>query len=422
MTLQCISIAGYKAYPQSVEINLKPITLLYGENSTGKSSLMRILPLIQETLKNPSSAPLTLSENLTKSANLADLFSKFRDDGVIELKLYFEGAEGAEGAQTAVEYKLKSLERGGVVLLEFSLSAPEKSLHVELDLTLLDNGVLRYIDYATKSEIVGLAFDGVIPRVNESDAALSLTVDYIASLLSEIRCYWLAPLRRGIPRISRVRKNMADIGAFGEGCVDVLYEDFRLNGPVFQEVSKWFVDNCSASLQVVQGAHEFGELAGLALVRQGATPVRIPLEDCGEGITQVLPVLVLVALAKYGRLGNNPVIVLEHPDLHLHSNAHYDIIRAISEAAASQYKPRFLLESHAESVLVATQLHVANGEIAAKNVSAIHVSETNSGSSAVQLVEFDSNGSPKGELAALDWFERTNVRAMKLAKNMVGLP
>ena len=176
MTLKCISIAGYKAYPQSVEINLKPVTLLYGENSTGKSSLMRILPLIQETLKNPSSAPLTLSENLTKSANLADLFSKFRDDGVIELKLCFEGTEGA---RTEVEYKLKSLERGGVVLLEFSLSAPEKSLHVELDLTVLDNGVLRYVDYATKSEIAGLAFDGVIPRVNESGTTLSLSLIHI---------------------------------------------------------------------------------------------------------------------------------------------------------------------------------------------------------------------------------------------------
>lgn len=419
MTLQRITIAGYKAYPQSVDINLKPVTLLYGENSTGKSSLMRILPLIQETLKNPTSAPLTLSENLTKSANLADLFSKFRDDGVIELKLLFESPEGA---RTEVEYKLKSLERGGVVLLEFSLSAPEQSLHVELDLSVLDNGILRYVDYSTKAEIEGLVFDGVIPRIQESGTALAAAVDYTSSLLNEIRSYWLAPLRKGIPRISRVRKNISDIGAFGEGCVDVLYEDFRLNGPVFQEVSKWFVDNCSASLQVVPGAHEFGELAGLALVRQGATPVRIPLEDCGEGITQVLPVLVLVALAKYGRLGNNPVIVLEHPDLHLHSNAHYDIIRAISQAASSEYKPRFLLESHAESMLVATQLHVASGEILAANVSAIHISETNFGSSAVELVEFDSNGSPKGELAALDWFERTNVRAMKLAKNMVGLP
>lgn len=420
MTLQRITIAGYKAYPQSVDINLKPITLIYGENSTGKSSLMRILPLIQETLKNPSSAPLTLSENLTKSANLADLFSKFRDDGVIELKLLFKISEEA---QTEVEYKLKKLERGGVVLLEFSLSGPEEqSLHVELDLSVLDNGILRYVDYTTKSEIAGLMFDGVIPRIQESGTALAAAVDHTASLLSEIRSYWLAPLRRGIPRISRVRKNIADIGAFGEGCVDVLYEDFRMNGPVFQDVSNWFVDNCSASLQVAPGAHEFGELAGLALVRQGATPVRIPLEDCGEGITQVLPVLVLVALAKYGRLGNNPVIVLEHPDLHLHSNAHFDIIRAISQAASSEYKPRFLLESHAESVLIATQLHVASGAILPNNVSAIHVSETDLGSSAVELVEFDTNGSPKGDFAALDWFERTNIRAMKLAKNMVGLP
>jgi len=419
MKLQCITIAGYKAYPQPVKINLKSVTLLYGENSTGKSSLMRILPLIQETLKNPTSSPLTLSENLTKSANLADLFSKFRNDGVIEFELLFENSEGAP---VRTEYKLKRMERGGVVLLEFSLNAPSHSLHVELDLTVLDDDTLRYVDYTSKTEVAGLMFDGVIPRVQESGTPLAAAVDYTSLLLSEIRCYWLAPLRKGVPRISRVRKNITDIGAFGEGCVDVLYEDARLNGSVFQDVSKWFMDNCSASLQVVPGAHEFGELAGLALVRQGATPVRIPLEDCGEGITQVLPVLVLVALAKYGRLGSNPVIVLEHPDLHLHSNAHYDIIQAISQATSSVYKPRFLVESHAESMLVATQLHVASGDLLPKNVLAIHVSETDMGSSAVELVEFDSNGFPKGDLAALDWFERTNVRALKLAKKMVGLP
>jgi predicted ATPase len=194
------------------------------------------------------------------------------------------------------------------------------------------------------------------------------------------------------------------------------------SGPVFPDVSAWFENNCAASLQIVPGAHEFGTLAGLALVRQGDTPVRIPLEDCGEGITQVLPVLVLVALAKHGRLGHDAVIVLEHPDLHLHSNAHYDIIRAIVDATKSVYKPRFLIESHAESVLVATQLHVVSGQLAPQEVCALHVKEARQGNSDVDLVEFDSTGAARGDFAAIDWFERTNARALKLAKDMVGLP
>jgi len=420
MTLQRITIAGYKAYPELVEIDLKPLTLLYGENSTGKSSLMRLLPLLQETLKNPTDTPLTLSSNLTKSANLADLFSAHRNDGVIELSLQFDGAID----RTTIEYKFKNLERGDVVLLEFSLIDVEHALKVELDLSVLSTdaeSVLRYVDRATRQEVVGLHFNGIIPVLESGHPSVKAGVAYAGALLHSMKCNWLAPLRAGVPRIGRIRTKNSEIGAFGEGCVDVLYADFMNNGPVFRDVTEWFETNCSASLQVVPGAHEFGALAGLALVRQGKMPVRIPLEDCGEGITQVLPVLVLVALAKHGRLGRNPVIVLEHPDLHLHSNAHYGIIQYIVAAIASEYNPRFLVESHAEPMLIAAQLQVVNGELSAANISALHIRETDQGHSVVDHVEFETNGSAKGEFSAIDWFDQTNSRALRLAKKMVGL-
>jgi hypothetical protein len=422
MTLHRITIAGYKAYPQTVDLNLRPVTLIYGENSTGKSSLMRILPLIQETLKNPSNSPITLSHTLTKSASLADLFSAHRNDGVIELGLHFKSNEGIS---TAIEYKFKSLERGDVVLLEFSLNDETRSLKAELDLALYSPGkgaVPRYVERLSKKEVPGLWFDGIMPNIGEENVEHKELVRHAAKHLRSISCFWLAPLRASVPRIKRVTKNIATIGPFGEGCIDVLYEDFMVSGPVFSDVSAWFENNCFSTLQIVPGAHEFGALASLALVRQGQTPVRVPLEDCGEGITQVLPVLVLIALAKCGRLGQDPVIVMEHPDLHLHSNAHFDIIQAIVQASKSQYKPRFLLESHAESILVATQLQVISGDLLSRNVLAVHVAGTDQGGSEVDTVEFDSSGSVKGGGAAIDWFKRTNARSLKLAKNMIGLP
>ncbi|MEO7495885.1 MAG: hypothetical protein ABIV04_13175 [Massilia sp.] len=81
-----------------------------------------------------------------------------------------------------------------------------------------------------------------------------------------------------------------------------------------------------------------------------------------------------------------------------------------------------MIESHAESVLVATQLHVVSGQLATQDVCALHVKETRQGSSNADVVRFDATGAVLGDFAAIDWFERTNARTLKLAKDMVGLP
>lgn len=422
MVLKNITVSGYKSYAEAVCMPVKPLTLLYGQNSTGKSSLMRLLPLIYETLSNPGPSPLTLTRALTKSASFSDLFSKYRSDGVIEIALEFE-SNGNECNK--IYYKFKNLERNRAVLMEFGYSNPAIDYNVELDITSIeeiDGGPLRYLKKAGDRQIVQLIFSGLIPMaIADADEETLVTASNVSKLLGSIRCYWLAPLRSGVPRICRVAGDVSSVGPFGEGCVDILFEELQTNSQVLNDVSNWFEANCSASLQVVPGAHEFGTLAGLALVRRGETAVRIPLEDCGEGITQVLPVLVLTALAKHGRLGFNPIIVFEHPDLHLHSNIHYNVVEFIVAAAKSKFAPSFLIESHAESMLVSAQLHLSGKQLLPEQLAAIHVRETDLGTSTIESVKFDSTGAAAGNHADLNWFDQTNFRALALAKSMVGL-
>lgn len=53
-----IRIKGFRSIVDSQEINMRPITVVVGKNSSGKSSFVRLLPLIKQTIEEDSSDPL----------------------------------------------------------------------------------------------------------------------------------------------------------------------------------------------------------------------------------------------------------------------------------------------------------------------------------------------------------------------------
>src|SRR5437016_12261164 len=51
--IRAIFVAGYKSISQPTEIEVRPLTLLAGANSSGKSSIMQPLLLLKQTLEAP---------------------------------------------------------------------------------------------------------------------------------------------------------------------------------------------------------------------------------------------------------------------------------------------------------------------------------------------------------------------------------
>ena len=64
-----IGIENFKAFGKMQRIPLKPITLLYGPNSSGKSSLMQSLLLLKQTLEESGDDKIVL----LPKGNLVDL-------------------------------------------------------------------------------------------------------------------------------------------------------------------------------------------------------------------------------------------------------------------------------------------------------------------------------------------------------------
>jgi len=75
MSIQSFTLKNYRSFVDRTTIELRPLTLLFGYNSSGKSALLRALPLIMDSLKGESRTPLALNSPAMRGSHFSDLLS-----------------------------------------------------------------------------------------------------------------------------------------------------------------------------------------------------------------------------------------------------------------------------------------------------------------------------------------------------------
>jgi predicted ATPase len=93
------------------------------------------------------------------------------------------------------------------------------------------------------------------------------------------------------------------------------------------------------------------------LVQRSPDSAPVLLTDVGFGVSQVLPVLVLLAYAPEGA-----TVLLEQPEIHLHPAVQSGLADVIIEAAKVR-NIQVVVESHSEHLLMRLQRRVAEKEI-----------------------------------------------------------
>ncbi len=73
MQIQSVSFQNYKAFSTEQKIEIKPITILIGKNSSGKSAIAKLFTLFENSLTSAIDEPLHISNNGVK------LGGEFRD-------------------------------------------------------------------------------------------------------------------------------------------------------------------------------------------------------------------------------------------------------------------------------------------------------------------------------------------------------
>lgn len=425
MRLASFSVHNYRAFADSTAIELRPLTLLFGYNSAGKSALLRWLPIVAASTEPDATTALALDSAAARGATFDELLSRYTADPKLSLGLCWE--DPATAKRLRAHWRLLWEDRRKQQSVEqFQASSAEipSEQTIKAVWSLDDEAPIdrrRYlvdIDDALSTEIE-LAFDGLLPHPGAFEGPAGALIGELNDRVRNLRrnLHWLTALR-ATPRRSKVLgAPPRRLGADGALAGDFLAHDRLDDGQLLATVSTWFEKATGHGLDTridsVGGSDRFSVTLSPS---SSPDPVHVPLPDTGEGMAQVLPVIVLGALARRGRLGDAPILLIEHPELHLHPKVHADLAGFFCTLVREAKNTTTVIETHSENLLLRVQLAIARGEVNARDVIVHWVRGLPEGPAVVDPVTFDSLARPLG-----DWPPGVFSSDIEQARELVAL-
>lgn len=361
-----LHIKNFKAWKDTQPIALKPVTMLLGANSSGKSSMIQSLLLLKQTALSPDR---TIHLNL--GGDEANDYFNFGDfENVLTV-----GANDPRRFELAFSFKRPADERvkdghfrcsygqissGAVAVQELELASGDHRLRavrrdkgaysLMVDDEALPRGKSR--DYAPERSI---AFPP------ESLVALgaegSLAQDLSLAIRRELEgIVYLGPLRRKPERDYLWNKTLpGEIGSDGHKAIDVLLDSAisrkkdHSEGELLTGVSEWLARMKVADKLEVR---QLGRSSRYEVVVHRAG-VAANLRDVGIGISQVLPVLTVAHFAPEGS-----TVILEEPEIHLHPLAQ-SLLAELFVEISKKRGVHFIVETHSEHLFRRMQTLIA---------------------------------------------------------------
>ena len=202
----------------------------------------------------------------------------------------------------------------------------------------------EYYDLCEKSGI----YDGTINISYDIKHVINKVQNQTDELLEGI--VYLGPLRdRPRRTYNWTGVSPGTVGSRGELAIDILLAEKHVR---VEAVSKWLRKiGIAESLELRPMGR--GARTWEAVIEKADGETTVNLADVGFGVSQVLPVIVCLLSAPAGSL-----VILEHPDIHLHPRAQgelADLLIDVSRASDIQV----LVESHSEHLLARIQRRIA---------------------------------------------------------------
>ena len=405
MTVKAIRLQNFMAFRDTDWVELRPITLLFGRNSSGKSVLSRALLLLRQSLRSvQKEQPFVFSDlygvdigGFPEMVHMGDKKSRvcfhFRCESV-DIQQWLATSEIAElrafstrTLQIAFEYAAHRDASGGVDSSHIDLTglhihAVNADAHQEIllfeaitlepeDVNLFGdawfvNGLLteqgepgawrgfdcklgrHFLDLQLTPPIETKKAEGYPPL----EALLKLLTDEIRTFLEGI--VHLGPIRPEPQRRYSFSRSTADEWQRRDWTA---FRDFiagGLNEADVQEVSAWLERLDLAQSVEPQLVSEIGALFTefAVTLRESAEAAPVPLSAMGFGASQVLPIIVQCVKAKPGSL-----VIIEQPELHLHPRAQAELGDVF--IAMSHRGVHFLIETHSEHLLLRLRRRIA---------------------------------------------------------------
>lgn len=377
MKLTRVFAKNYKAFPK-LELELKSINLIIGKNGSGKSSLLRLFPLIIESL---FSNLINLNpKGLDLGGRLSDLVFGHSAARPLSLGLEFELDGGVHSFVTELIYHTDYKK---VIVLSFEYKNGK------------DNTIFKKKmddDFDTYSsnfcDDVKLSFKGLIPEIDLMKSPviyqrLSIFEKLKSKVDSDYLSY-LGPFRNKLSRIFPIRDfPVSDVGYEGENAPFIIYSHERNNNSSYKDsVNDWMGNYMEGAFVEVRT-----DLNSFSLY-VNKNNISSNIVDHGVGFSQILP---LVANRFNRKIkGISGIEIVEQPELHIHPAMCGSIVD-LYLTALDCHRNVIILETHSKETILRLRRRIAEDN---KNVISEH--------SQLIFVDQDDNGSSIDYIKILD--------------------
>jgi hypothetical protein len=368
MKLTNLSYENYKTFSQRETIEIRPLTILIGRNSSGKSVIAR-LPLLLGTLLANLDNSLELDLNgLDFGLSFSDLVHNRIPHGKVGM-----GATVSFNGQTLTyEIDLQYFDEYRLVQISRFLVTTDT-----LKMTLLWQGRnpleetnSQIYQWVETQQLCQVSFRGFWPwEIRPLPTDPPEACHQVQSVLQELNLLiakgfknvvYLGPFREEPQRFYRFpNTSVHNVGFRGRKTAELLGDDvLRHGGKVMAAVSRWFCEHLGGSpLDLIAQ----GEVFSLVLRKPDNPSVEINIVDVGAGISQVLPIVVQ-RQCELVRDKLSTFEIVEQPELHLHPGAHGEVADLYIEAIRKS-QTHFLIETHSENFLLRVRRKIAEGLI-----------------------------------------------------------
>ena len=378
-------VRNYRCFVGEHRVPLRKLTLVFGDNNTGKSALLRTLPLLAASAGGDHPGPLALGSEAAAGGGFDDLKTRLEIPGGDPQDL----ALGLEWDDPALSWARFDFIRERREIRVRRLAVQTKTTQT-FEWIPYKDGPLRFKEEgSTARPEFELPFEGLRPRQHRGQpkatarvvAELDTRLETLAESLIWLSGARVAPARRrpqpgGTPR---------HFSPDGHDAADFLFLDDDLRA----RVSRWYEEHLGRELWVREDPpHDFR----VALLKSEAGPVLVDLVDCGLGPIQVFPILVALEVAR--RAESPRLLVLEEPESHLHPSLQRDLAHHFSTFVANT-EHRIVIETHSRAFFLGLQLAIVQGQLDPSDVLAVVVrSQGERARSAIDIATFDHEGYP----------------------------
>jgi len=325
-----ITFKNYKSFAEKQELELKPITILIGKNSSGKSAVAKLPTLIEGALSSDTEEPFSfVNDGVELGADYRDIFYKRQPD-ILEFELH---DDKSLKVHIVTDYKENTIPK----------ISYWKSDNIELK---YDNNRGKYVNEVTQQE-EACEFQGFRLKTNSSLSSNVQTFDLNVKYIGPLRVFAQNMRYFGLPP----RRNLNHVGNDGKNAYHILaLESLESKSSLLESINTWFEKYFEGWRIRVENDSQPYEVH---LYRDQPEYFSINIADVGQGMSQALPLIVSAFLPSESTL-----TVIEQPELHLHPGIHGDLAQLFAETAI-QFNKKYLIETHSRNFVLRLRRMVA---------------------------------------------------------------